>query len=146
MANPRLNMRMTRFPLPRNPAREVNSGMRIVSKNDPIAISEDKSRMVPPVMVLLSILQNESAEYDAGFGGNATVTKRDGKKKPMITSADPRRPIKLARRREDKRGIRNSLTNVSDFVVNKLRERQQAISRGEYQALDENRALFGSVL
>src|SRR5260221_10872858 len=137
---------MTCLPLARNPTKEGNNGKRIVSKNDSIGISEDKLRMVPPVMVLLSILQNESAEYDAGFGGNATVTKRDGKKKPMITSADPRRPIKLARCREDKRGIRNSLTNVSDFVVNKLRERQQAISRGEYQALDENRALFGSVL
>src|SRR5260221_2153444 len=99
MLNPRLRRQMTRFPLPSSPGREVNSGMRIESKNDPISISEDTKCMLPPVTVLWSILQEESAEDVAGAGGKTTVTKRDGRKKPMITSADPSRPIKLARRK-----------------------------------------------
>ncbi|GHO67803.1 hypothetical protein KSC_066950 [Ktedonobacter sp. SOSP1-52] len=66
MANIKLRMKMARFLLPKSPARKVNSGTRIESKNDPILICSGAIKMEPPVTVLTSMLQNESVEYNGG--------------------------------------------------------------------------------
>src|SRR5215472_280159 len=114
MANTRLSITKTRFSLPRSVAREVKSSTSKANKYEPIArwLSDKSSRKFSLVTVFTSILQNESAEYDGGFGGKVSVTKRHGKKKPAMTSAVPSPPIKPARRREDKRGIPHSFTTV----------------------------------
>lgn len=116
-ANAMLSMKKIRFRLPSRAVRDIPNGIRIASKNDPISMPSDKLKGASGlVTVLTSICQNESVLTQSGCVGY--VVMRHGRKKPTITSAAPRIPIKLTRRRRTMCEMRHPFTNVFQQYIN----------------------------
>ncbi len=129
MANAVLSMKKIRFRLPSRAVRDVPNGMRIASKNDPISMPSDKLKGASGlVTVLTSICQNESVLTQSGCVGY--VVMRHGRKKPTITSAAPRIPIKLTRRRRNMCEMRHPFTNVfQQYLINYAPSNSVRLSR-----------------